>query len=211
MGGSLLTISDSTFLLAQLDNEVKAVPRRLKIQHTPYRLMYSARLKMMVVAAIRIKEKKGKKRHGKGFRSVRSILQLIRLDDHSASTENHDETLTGNDETGADSGKSLIASECELWSHEKVYALLEWHWEVGGKKYDFIVVGTAVTDADRVSGRLLYLQTIFDDQGNVAIRKGKIKQVDDAVFAMALFDERRLVYTCGMTVHVEEFSADDKK
>jgi hypothetical protein len=210
-GGCLLTVSDSAFSLAQLDNEAKAVPRRVLMEHTPYRMMYSNRLKMMVVAATKTKEKKGKKRHGKGFRSVRSIVQLIRLGDETSNAEPDDEDDTTDGVLRVEPFKTFVAGECELWPHEKVYALSEWHWEEGGKKYDFILVGTGVTDSDGVSGRLLYFQTNLDNFGVATFRVGKIRQVKSPVYALALYDERRLIYSCGTTIHVDEFSDTERK
>ncbi|KAF2502774.1 hypothetical protein BU16DRAFT_554813 [Lophium mytilinum] len=208
LGETLLAISDSTFLLAQLDSEVKAVPRRLVIQDTPYKLIYSPRLKMMVVAAFRIKEKKGKERHGRGFRSVRSVIQLVRSDGHA----NNDDGDDDEDTVMEDETKGLVAGECVLWPHEKVYAFLEWHWEEGPKKYDFLVVGTGITNANgALSGRLIFLQIKLDSKGNAEFRESKTRELRQPVFAIASYDERHMIYTCGTTAQLEEFSATERR
>ncbi|KAF2805093.1 uncharacterized protein BDZ99DRAFT_501973 [Mytilinidion resinicola] len=213
LGGSLLAISDSTFFLAQLEDEVKAVPRRLLMRDTPYKLIYSPHLKMMVVAAFRIKEKKGKKGFGiGGFRSVRSVIQLIRSDSYATAGDDDDENTAMEDEPKSESDKTLIAGEFVLYPHEKVYAFLEWHWEEGTKKHDFLVVGTGITNANGdLSGRLIFLQIKFDGQGKAEFRESKKRDLRHPVFAIANYDERHMIYTCGTTAQLEEFSAVESR
>ncbi|OCL13256.1 hypothetical protein AOQ84DRAFT_118277 [Glonium stellatum] len=206
----LIAISGSKLLVAQLDDEVKAVPRRLTLRYTPYRLMYSERLRMMVVATTKIKERSPRARSRMGRRTVRSVVQLIRLEEkYSGGLEQAEEdegTIDGNIHD------KLIAGECVLWPRERVYALLDWTYDDGtGKKYGFLIVGTGYPDGDNQKGRMLFLRTHVEGNGKVSFYPAKIRDLDRPVYAISTYKENRLVFTSGDSLHIDEFSVEDKR
>lgn len=203
--GCLFTISGSSIAISQLDSEIEAVPRQLRLKDTPYKLMYYDRMKMMIVAATRVREKPGKKRHGKGFRSIRSVIQLIRLDDSVANKEMEiEDPTTGVPKAGL--MESLVAAEYVLLSRERVYAMLEWRITNEGKQHAFVVVGAGTTGSNGdSSGRLIFCRYDNDPRGKSSFHMTKAIDHKSPVFAIALYDERRLLYTCGKMIHMIEF------
>lgn len=209
----LLAISGSKILIAELDKEVRAVPRRLRVAYTPYRLMYSNRLRMMVVALTKTRETKQKVQNKVGSRSVRSLIQLIGVDDESSEMESKAEEHSEEEDKSEDNMETRrIAGEYALRRNERVYALFDWTYvDQQGKKYGFVVAGTGYREADRQMGRLLFLRTRLEDHGKYTFIEAKVKELDAPVYAIALYDELRIVFTSGSSLHFEMFSPADRR
>jgi len=166
---------------------------------------------MMIVATTKIKERTPKARSRMGRRTVRSVIQLLRLEEKYSgglgqAEDEHERPVEGNIQD------NLIAGECVLWPHERVYALLDWTYDDGtGKKYGFLVVGTGYPDGDSQKGRMLFLRTHIEGNGKVSFYPAKIRDLDRPVYAISTYKENRLTFTSGDSLHIDEFSVEEKR
>ncbi|KAF2089554.1 hypothetical protein K490DRAFT_63693 [Saccharata proteae CBS 121410] len=185
LGGALLGISHKTFFVAQLDDELRTVPRRVPVEGTPNRVVYSEYFKTIFVGGI----------HTVPFpntpqRASRAIIQTI------------------DERPGMESTKGRTAYE--LSAGARINSLIEWVLRIeDGKKYSLIVAGT--TEDEGRAGKVICFQQVLPPEGVMTLRLMKEMNFKSPVFSLASFRTKDLVVCAGKSVSVYSYSPTDLK
>ena len=96
---------------------------------------------------------------------------------------------------------------------ERVYALLEWSFTVGGdKKYSFILVGGSYVRSNGTQrGRVTFLQPINKSWEIADAKEGRHSAFEAPVYSLALYDEMTYIACFGQYISLQRFSVDEKK
>lgn len=198
--GNLVCVSGPNVLIAQLDEQHQAVPKRTHVDGSPNKLIYCKHLGMMVAASIRtevVEPRSGSPRHGvSAQRSNRAIINFIRLRKPHGGIEDWQH-----------------AGVYELHPAEKIYSLLDWTLKhENGNTYGFLVVGTTISLLPNIlSGRVLLLHTRVDEHNNVLVKPSKIMNFKLPVYVIATYGETDLVVSTGKQLQIFRFSPVDKR
>src|SRR6266516_2087506 len=82
LGGSLICVHGQNMVVCTLETTAKAIPRRLKINMTPNRIVYARHLNKLIVAGIstdlRVKKDRKEQKHVVGKRRwLRPTLRVV--------------------------------------------------------------------------------------------------------------------------------------
>ncbi|KAF2259003.1 hypothetical protein CC78DRAFT_86710 [Lojkania enalia] len=213
LSGFIFAVSGSRLLISQLDYDIrwashniplsnmahsKTVPRKLTTNATPTKVVYLEGLRKMAVATTATHEERAPPN---GYRSVRSRIQLLQLDDEEQEIKQ---------EEGEVSRNKLIASNFSLKNYERVYSIAEWKISTpSGRAYHFIIVGTGIMQGPgRETGRRLMLQLQGSD-GSVKLMKHH--NYEHPVRSIALYGAKGLAMIVGKTLIMEEYDAKNLK
>ncbi|TKA62902.1 hypothetical protein B0A49_11170 [Cryomyces minteri] len=193
MAGLILCISGNDCLIAQLDDDPKAVPRRLNLEGTPNRLVYSEQLQTLIAATIQTDVKpittSTPRQRPTERRVVRGMIEFL---------PTH----------GQDPIETFL-----LHPGEKVYALAEWTYtNEQRKRYWQLVLGTGLAQIDGGQrGRLTFLQRRVDEQGRASLKIGKYLSFPTPVYAIAAYEATGLILTYSNYVSMFRFSVEERK
>ncbi|KAK4963843.1 hypothetical protein LTR66_012624 [Elasticomyces elasticus] len=193
---AFVIVSDETCIVAQLDEEIKAVPRYIPVEGTPCRLIYSSQLRCLVVASsvteIVLSPANGSSAPAKERRRIRPAIEFKPAGDEDWSYTEY------------------------MQPGEQVYALMPWAYAEAQsrKKYFFIVVASGITDSSgRESGSVSFLQPKAESVGGriVDVKLGKRTSFSAPVYAIAPYLELGYVACSGSSLVVYRFSPDEKR
>ncbi|KAF2684103.1 hypothetical protein K458DRAFT_37500 [Lentithecium fluviatile CBS 122367] len=213
LGGFMLAVSGEQMVFAQLDYDVrrsihdvsssipedgKVIPRSLATTTTPKRLMYLEHLTKdshkMAVATMEVKEERAPPN---GYRAMHSSIKLINLYDEAPA----EDTEIKQENEPSSTPNRLVTAELKLKHYERVYTMIEWTYHDRGHKYQFIVVGTGITEGlGQESGRRLFLKV---DKSGLKLQKESIR--DWPIRCLAVFDSKRIVMVVGKTLEIDEY------
>lgn len=213
--GFLFAVSGDKLLIAQLEYDIgssrslvpegsRAVPRRLtpaatstNSNPTPGRLLYTDKLRKMIVAVTEPKEERAPPN---GYRTIQSSIQLIK--------PIYDEAEIIQEDDMAGPQASHVVAEYALKSYERVYAILEWiiH-DNKGRPHHFVYVGTGIIKGPgQEYGRRLFFNVV-----DSSIKLKYEKSFEEPVRCMALYDQTHLITIIGKTMIMEEYEYDNAK
>ncbi len=118
IGGSMLLVAGTQLLIARLSTQPKAVPRRLMIECTPTRLMYSSTLQTLVVAA-----------------SIDGRSTLLFVDPETG--YNLSEPIDHHTQLPVSCLSGLGNS------HERVFCMFEWSYTKNNQTWYYVIVATS--------------------------------------------------------------------
>lgn len=212
VAGSFVCIDGDLLHTIYLESQPHMVPRRLKLDGTPVRVLYSIHLDKLIVLhnnfqVLRAARKIDGLRNVPGKRAVRPMISFLDLDIEPVAALDPDAMDVDNMEEPNDN-RALIISECK--PGEKCLGISEWFHKVGGKEYHMLVINTTLTRAHKSVGRLLFF----------AITKGRRNQppklviqktidTDEPVYTLAIYPDKSLVYCSGNDLYMQSLGLAD--
>jgi hypothetical protein len=212
LGGSLICVHGQEMAICTLETTAKVVPRRLKINITPNRIVYVKHLNKLVVAGTSTDTKVTKEKK-KGWivskkRWVRPTLRVIDPDlalikeSHSIESEN-------------DSPKSGKAPSTDMPSGkagERIFALLAWSPSNGNKTWQFVVAGTKIERRDSSArGRLLTfsLKEGSSVDTDIVVKARHQIKFDSPVYSIAAWGQDALVFCTGKSLIMQRLDLEE--
>ncbi|KAH7051991.1 mono-functional DNA-alkylating methyl methanesulfonate N-term-domain-containing protein, partial [Macrophomina phaseolina] len=190
LGGALVCISGTSFLVAQLEEERHMVPRSIPTLGTPNRVIYSEGLKAIFVACLESHTFDPVSRDGRERRFAQSYIRMYEDGPSATSTE--------------------PTAEYKLPPTARVNALSTWVLEnSNGKQYPQIVVGTVEGDG-RKGGVRCIRETKKDGKSKLEIAKEiSYKQ---QVTAVASYGPSNFLVVCyGRKLVVYQYLKDTRR
>ncbi|KAH8700452.1 mono-functional DNA-alkylating methyl methanesulfonate N-term-domain-containing protein [Talaromyces proteolyticus] len=201
LDGSLVCISDGQLLICALDRFAKAIPRKIDLPGSANRITYSEHLQSLVVA-YNITETV-ESETGPVKRYTRPYLEFIYLDSHNSNL--------------LSSQSSQQDGDPNLWrpsgsSGEKITCILDWMPENNGRKYHFIVIGTA-RNTKEDKGRIIFLiaKRSKTNPTQVECSVKHIHPFDGPVRAVAAYGDFTLMVASGNDIIPIEPDLPDKE
>ncbi|XPT01219.1 hypothetical protein M3J09_010359 [Ascochyta lentis] len=214
LGGFLFVVSGDQMLYTQLDNEVKrsdcnsqlhlqderkALPRKLITSAKPTHMAYLTSPRKMLVATVEAKELCAPP---EGYRTLHSTLRLLNVHDDKPLDE-----VEVKQEVEVELANRLVVAQYGLNHAERVYSILDWPFEDDrGKKYNLVIVGTGIeTGSGKETGRRL----IFNlGQRGSKLSLQKESTYPHPLYCIALFNSRATVSVIGKLLSFDEFDAE---
>jgi hypothetical protein len=193
IAGSLVMISGDEFLVSSLNRTPGAVPRQMPVSGTPNRLMYSEQQRCLVCASTRyeIRSFPSERPHSKPEerRQIWPVIDFL------------------------PSRSSAPSFTYDLQPGDRVFALLEWTYKPSvDKTYSFILVsGSYARSSGAQRGRILFLQPVNKNWEVVNVKEGRSQTFDAPVYALALYDDNRIVACVGQNIVVLKFNTESLK
>ena len=199
----LVCSSGSRFLVCQLSERKRPVPRRIPVEGSPNRLLYVAHLDAVVAASLpfvpKLTERTGIVKQKDDKPTSSGLLQFISL--NKAKDFPHKNHILG-------------IFKC-LDFKERIYALTEWKYEDDtGKKYYFIVLGTSIPTKNSSSpkGRVYLLRPWLNQEGEIKIMKHKVWEFREGpVYAVAFQGLNCMLITAGKSILRFRYSSSTNK
>ena len=190
---SLVMIFGDEFLVASLNRTPATVPRQMPVNGTPSRLMYSEQQRCLVCASLRYETRyfPSERPHSKpeDRRQIWPVIDFL------------------------PSRSSAPSFTYDLQPGDRVFALLEWTFKPSADKtYSFILVGGSYTRSSGAQrGRILFLQPVNKSWEVVDVKEGRSQTFDAPVYALALYDENKIVACVGQNIVVLRFNTESLK
>lgn len=188
--GLLFSVGGSQIHMAGFLSELEPlkpcmIPRRIPVPGTPVKLIYSERLKKLVVIYYRIDIIRGDGNH-KSAAKQRSLQYYLAVIDP--------------DETQLEGDPSMSSSESPIYSKsgERYLGLIEWFPKIGSYIHHFFIVHTILSRRDPAEsrGRILIF-ALSDHIGRKVITLKRHWDKEAPVYALAPFGENSILYSCG--------------
>ena len=207
--GSIFFMSGTQLFTATLSDESEPcmVPRHLPLKGTPTRVMYSQRLKRLIVLY--------------SVPVVKPIREKVRVHDHGSASplRGAQSMITCLDpdlektEHGSDNQRVSLLPDKELRAGERFLGIIEWFPTADGKEYHILVLCTMIerSPSHESNGRLLLLSPSTEDSGLVNFHIKKELVVEAPVWAVASFGSSSLIYACGDDLVIRKLDMTTKK
>ena len=194
VAGLLIYVEGDSLHFAEIDRNPKPqmVPRRMHIEGTPTRVLYSSRLDKLIVinnkVTIRNTRRAGGYNKYPGRREIEPRIMF--LDPGKLSNENED----------------LMVPERNFG--ERFLNITEWLPKVDGDEYHLLVVATRYIRAFEPAGRLLFI-SIKTENGHFKMISKKTIQHEAPVYCVAPLSSNSLVYCCGSDLWIQTLAKAD--
>ena len=186
----------------------KLVPRRLQINGTPVRVIYSSHLGRLIILYNKSLAMTDSRHPNVNHvaRTKRILLSRIafRTPYHESDTQHGPDAMDIDAEHISDENDALLDAEQRLG--ERFIGVTEWFPRVDGKQYHMLVLNTSITRVGmtKPSGRLLFLAISQNASGSPKLTMKKRLELDGPVYSVAVYpDGRSIVYSCGSDLCIQ--------
>lgn len=203
---SFICIDGGLLYPFSLDSQPKMVPRRLKLNGSPVRVLYSKGLDKLIVLHNRFEVLRAARNidgqsNVSRKRALRPMISFLDSDVDPAKSFDPD-AMDIDDGDKPDDQHALMITDCK--PGEKFLGITEWFPKVGGNPYHMLVINTTLTRTEKPVGRLLFF----------AVGKGgrsqppellikKTIDMHEPVYSVATYPDKSLVYCCGNDLYVQ--------
>ncbi|KAL9095200.1 MAG: hypothetical protein Q9165_002456 [Trypethelium subeluteriae] len=214
LAGALICYSGQGLHIQKINNSSTAIPKRLPLESSPYRMMFCDWLRLFVVVGTKMTTKKAQgsisRRHNTEIRrATRGVLEFLRPERRlsGSSNGNFNDTIPGSGHKGQHCGTF------ELLKGERIFCLTQWtHHKSQGSKYGLILIGTGASDATSPrEGRLLFIEAALDQSGEVTCKIKKQVQHSSPVRAIATFQRNYFICGVGKSLRMYAYEEREKK
>ncbi|KAF2722880.1 hypothetical protein K431DRAFT_326425 [Polychaeton citri CBS 116435] len=186
-------ISGNELLVCSVGSHPTVVPRHVKVESTPTRLLYTKEQRLIVTAGFKTGVRTLSIAPQQGFQDeTRQIWPVIEIIPAKADKP---------------------ACCFEMQPGERVYALLDWTFALSREKtYFFLLVGGSyVSGKEKVQkGQVTFLQPAMKDNSMQINRRSSVK-FNAPVYSLAWYDENTFVACFGMNVTLHRFLQETKE
>ncbi|KAL8949081.1 MAG: hypothetical protein Q9222_004788 [Ikaeria aurantiellina] len=203
--GSLFYLSGSTLLLADISPspELQMVPRQLPVNGAPFKVIYSGRLKRLVVIYLRpstdLSKQTAERRDKPQQKTPRYALAFVDPDAETFASMSVLDEVDGFTERHG----------------ERFHDVIEWFPSDTdrGMQYHVFVVTTAIaqTTTQQATGRLLLFKPILDGADKLTVKLKKRIDLDGPVWSVAPYGDSSLVYACGDDIVLQTLDMSSMK
>lgn len=184
--GSLFCLAGSSLLLADLSTspEPDMVPRRMPLNGTPTRVLYSEELKNLIVLyTITTVDRRQRRRLQPAIALIDPDAETVRSDLHEEDTLN-------------------VLESSHFKDDERFLGIMEWLPIGGDRRYHFLVINTIrQREGEEATGRLLILSPNISSAGKITLTLKKDRdRGDPPIWCMAPHGDSSLVYACGSDI-----------
>lgn len=214
--GSLFLLASSSLLLADLSSspEPEMVPRRLPLNGTPTRVLYSERLDKLVVlytiTTIDSISQAGSRRHRLQRRVLNPAIAFVDPDAEFLRSD-----LDGE-------GGLNVLQDSHVQEGERYLGVMEWFPTDGSNRYHFVVVHTSIGQpaSDEATGRLLLFSCDMSSAGKITLnlKKDMLKKDMDRgeppaspVWCVAPCGDSSLIYASGDDIILRKLDMGSKR
>lgn len=169
-------IIGASLFFARSTGEKKSVPRRMPIEGSPQRVIYSKHLDRLVVASVSTSVRQNQ---SQSTRVSRAVIHFIDPDEPTVELENTHGSL---------GSPRAMSGELIGKAGERVYSLLDWTCEDNDAKlYHFLVVGTGYQESRNgpERGRIQILKAALHNNGKVHTKSSKEIKMSSPVYSLA--------------------------
>ncbi|KAL8761486.1 MAG: hypothetical protein Q9184_002396 [Pyrenodesmia sp. 2 TL-2023] len=204
--GSLFYMAGGTLLLADLSlsPEPQMVPRRLPLNGTPTRVIYSKQLnKLVVLYTVTRVDPSSRNSSRRDRPASRRLYPTIGFIDPDA------ETLRSHLD---DDGTPELFQITDVKPQERFLGLLEWLPTNGDDPYRILVVNTVVGQpaSEQATGRLLLFSLTMDRAGKVNLNLKKGIDKEAPVWCVTSYGNNSLIYACGDDIVLQKLDMSTK-
>lgn len=203
---SFVCIDGDLLHTISLDLQPKMVPRRLELDGSPFRVLYSIQLNKLIVLHNKVEVLRAA-RHidGQpkvpGKRALRPMVSFLDSDVNPVTGLDPDATNI-DDEQKRNDNQGLKISESK--PGEKFLGITEWFPKVGGNEYHMLVINSMLTREHKPVGRLLFFAIVkgrSNQPPSLVIKK--TIDTDEPVYSVAIYPHKSLVYCCGNDLYMQ--------
>ncbi|KAI9850197.1 MAG: hypothetical protein M1838_006006 [Thelocarpon superellum] len=218
LGGALVLFSRDQMFLADLDEIELTVPRRMAMDGTPTRILFSPRLNLLAVGYSRHRVPEALPASYASLAGARararmtlSSLRFFDLDRDTWGTDSSQVEYYGRESEAA--GRPTLGRAGEV-----IYGLLDWTCTDGKAKYHFIVVVTGmapqeacVSPGPQACGRLLLLTVGKMADGRIEVKQKYAIPHEQPVYAIAAFGPSSLVTCAGTEICLRRLNIAERR
>ena len=191
------------------------IPRRMFLDGTPTRLIFSEKLDRLIVLYTRIVIRR-EPHHGQpGQRVIEPTFAFLDIDkgllrpDPNDHTNNELRVVLSKDQHQ----RANVLTVQERKQGEKLLGMTEWFPTDGDNVYHMLIVFTMIVydDDNRArTGRLLFFSLSKNGDGQVSMALKKITELKSPVFAVVPYGQSSLIYSCGSEVFLHTLKLTSK-
>ena len=204
--GQWFCIEGDNFHLVDLqsDSRPTMIPRRMQLDGTPGRVVYSEKLDKLIVLYTRIVVRRAPHHGQPGQRAIEPAFIFLDTDselDRPDTIDHTNNTLRIVLRDGQTQEANVLAAQGRKQG-EKYLGMTECSPTDWPNTYHMLIVFTKIDYEDnRVpTGRLLFFSLSKDLKGQVGMTSKKITELKAPVFAVVPYDQSSLIYSCGYKI-----------
>jgi hypothetical protein len=206
LGGSLICLYGNKMAICTLETATKVIPRRLKINATPSRIIYVSNLNKLVVAGTVTDVKVRKDAKDLIISKKRWVRPTFRVVDPDRTLIKESDLIDGEDDLPRIM-KSAHSHVPMGKAGERILALLSWNPSIEGKTYQWMAAGTHIHRVDGPPrGRLLTFALKASSNAEIEVVFRSLTQLryDHPVYSIVAWGSDALVYCAGKTLMMQK-------
>ncbi|KAL9041809.1 MAG: hypothetical protein Q9214_003978, partial [Letrouitia sp. 1 TL-2023] len=208
--GSVFYLRETQLFIASLSKESqpRMVPRRLPIKGTPTRVVFSDRLKRLII----IYNKTTSSLNNLQDDGRRNVPRPRMLQSRIACVDPDQEHNEGDSDAREDHYVPAIKEET---LGERFLGILEWFPSDNRNEYHILVIHSMIerlrSPSHESKGRLLLLSPTTNEAGKIKFHEKKAIELEAPVWTVASFGSSSLVYACGNDLVMQTLDMGTKK
>ncbi|KAI9684390.1 MAG: hypothetical protein M1829_002200 [Trizodia sp. TS-e1964] len=203
---SILCVSRNELIIAELDKMPRTIPRHISINGTPRRIIFSPRLRLLVVATAQ-HEREHSFINGKPHYKLTTRASLALIDPDKEYLAPYIDRFEPYELTNS-SGKAGLGH-----AGETIFALTEWDYYTGGKRFSFLLIGTGEIKPQNTTpcNRVIFYQTKREPEGGITLSQRYVLNFANPVCSIAVYNPSTLLFGHGDYLSIRQMNFDTKK